>query len=286
MSTTSTVGETDIGKIAITPVENNLSSFDILDLIVKDGRAYLSKKQDNKDAVTVTGSWLKITENAYDQAVRLGLFSGTEAEWIASLSAASEEAAALAKAQTALCKTATDAANTAASNATSAATRAGSAAETATSTAKEAAAMVETAQDKAEKLDKVIRDAQEQTDSMRALEQSITNYVQSAPTRMELTYTQQITLGNPSEQRIEAKLFPAYVLQNVLCLSASGEDVVSVDPDGLLHFHKTGKAKIHVIPTHNVALFTTIEIEGKEPVMRLAGDGSIRLSSDGKIRKT
>ncbi|MCC8199031.1 MAG: hypothetical protein LIP06_10780 [Tannerellaceae bacterium] len=110
---TSTVRETDIGKIAITPRSNDLPWYDIIDLIAKDGRAYLSLKINNTAEVTDPESWLQITENSYDTALRLGLFEGTEAEWIHSLSAASEEAARLALEQARACQEATAAAVTA-----------------------------------------------------------------------------------------------------------------------------------------------------------------------------
>lgn len=76
-------------KIAITPKPSNLSSYEILDLITINGRGYLSKKDDNSAPVTDSSSWMKITENTYDSAVRLG-YEGTEEDWLSS-SATSEE---------------------------------------------------------------------------------------------------------------------------------------------------------------------------------------------------
>ncbi|MCC8142873.1 MAG: hypothetical protein LUD02_01605 [Tannerellaceae bacterium] len=76
----STVRETDIRKIAITPRDNNLPVYDILDLIVKEGRSYLSLQPHNTAELTNTDWWLKITENSYDIAVRLEMFEGTEEE--------------------------------------------------------------------------------------------------------------------------------------------------------------------------------------------------------------
>ncbi len=73
---------------------------------------------------------------------------------------------------------------------------------------------------------------------MRALEENIRITYNRPPTRMELSYLDIITLGNPNAQRIEAKLYPAYVLQNVLFLPAGGEDVLHGGPDGQLHIHK------------------------------------------------
>lgn len=68
-------------KIAITPKENNQSTYEMLDLVASKGRSYLSLKQNNTASFTDTTSWMKMTENAYDIAVRNG-FEGSEAEWL------------------------------------------------------------------------------------------------------------------------------------------------------------------------------------------------------------
>jgi hypothetical protein len=107
-----------------------------------------------------------------------------------------------------------------------------------------------------------------------------------SPTRMELTYVQKITLGNPYVQHITAKLFPAYLPQNVLFLPESG-DSLQVDPvNGKLAVVKTGKSYFHVIPIGNTSLRQTITIEVTAPVCRKTGTGGIRLTSGGAIRIT
>lgn len=79
-------------KIAITPKANNLPMYEILDLITVNGRSYLSRKNLNSAPVTDESSWMKVTENNYDSAVRHG-YIGTEEEWLSSIlaSEASEE---------------------------------------------------------------------------------------------------------------------------------------------------------------------------------------------------
>ncbi|KAA6319795.1 hypothetical protein EZS27_030351 [termite gut metagenome] len=107
-----------------------------------------------------------------------------------------------------------------------------------------------------------------------------------SPTRMELTYVQKITLRNPYVQYITAKLFPAYLPQNVLFLPESG-DSLQVDPvNGKLAVVKTGKSYFHVIPIGNTSLRQTITIEVTAPVCRKTGTGGIRLTSGGAIRIT
>ena len=110
------MAETLIGKIGITPRANNLPSYEILDLIAVDGRSYLSLANNNSVAVTDDTKWLKITDSPYDVAKKLG-YAGTEAEWITSLSAASEQAASTANTAITNANNATVAANTAAATA-------------------------------------------------------------------------------------------------------------------------------------------------------------------------
>lgn len=120
-------------KIAITPKASGQPSYEILDLIVVNGRAYLSLKDENTSAVTDTAAWTQITENTYDIAVRLG-YVGTEAQWLASLSKASEDAAVIANSAASAANTAAGLANTATTNANSAAVAANTAAANITST--------------------------------------------------------------------------------------------------------------------------------------------------------
>jgi len=120
-------------KIAITPKASGQSSYEILDLIVVSGRAYLSLKDENTSAVTDKVAWTQITENTYDIAVRLG-YVGTETEWLASLSAASEEAAVIALQAASDANDATTAANAATVLAQNAAASANTAAANITST--------------------------------------------------------------------------------------------------------------------------------------------------------
>ncbi|KAA6347962.1 hypothetical protein EZS27_004583 [termite gut metagenome] len=107
-----------------------------------------------------------------------------------------------------------------------------------------------------------------------------------SPTRMDVTYTSKITLGNPYAQSIAAQLFPKYLPQNVLFLCAGG-DSLSVDPaSGKLTILKTGKSYFHVIPTGKTSLYQTIDIEVQAPVYRKTGAGGMRLTSSGAIRIT
>ena len=194
------------------------------------------------------------------------------------------DAAGTAGAATEAAKKATDAANGAASNATNAATKASSAADTANKEACSVNAAKSEALAAAARASSTATTAEAEIEKMKQLQESISGAASLAPTRMELTYTKRITQRNPYVQRIVAKMFPSYSLQNVLFL---GDDVaVSVDPAGVITPLKIGTSRIHVIPTQATHLYKTINVEVQAPSVRLTGGGKIRVDSKGRIRLT
>ena len=194
------------------------------------------------------------------------------------------DAAGAAGTATEAAKKATDAANGAASNATNAATKASSAADTANKEASSVNAAKSEALAAAARASSTATTAEAEIEKMKQLQESISGAASLAPTRMELTYTKRITQRNPYVQRIVAKMFPSYSLQNVLFL---GDDVaVSVDPAGVITPLKIGTSRIHVIPTQATHLYKTINVEVQAPSVRLTGGGKIRVDSKGRIRLT
>ena len=194
------------------------------------------------------------------------------------------DAAGTAGAATEAAKKATDAANGAASNATNAATKASSAADTANKEASSVNAAKSEALAAAARASSTATTAEAEIEKMKQLQESISGAASLAPTRMELTYTKRITQRNPYVQRIVAKMFPSYSLQNVLFL---GDDVaVSVDPAGVITPLKNGTSRIHVIPTQATHLYKTINVTVQAPSVRLTGGGKIRVDSKGRIRLT
>lgn len=194
------------------------------------------------------------------------------------------DAADTAGAATEATKKATDAANGAASNATNAATKAFSAADTANKEASSVNAAKSEALAAAARASSTATTAEAEIEKMKQLQESISGAASLAPTRMELTYTKRITQRNPYVQRIVAKMFPSYSLQNVLFL---GDDVaVSVDPAGVVTPLKIGTSRIHVIPTQATHLYKTINVTVQAPSVRLTGGGKIRVDSKGRIRLT
>ena len=194
------------------------------------------------------------------------------------------DAASAAGTATEAAKKATDAANGAASNATNAATKASSAADTANKEASSVNAAKSEALAAAARASSTATTAEAEIEKMKQLQESISGAASLAPTRMELTYTKRITQRNPYVQRIVAKMFPSYSLQNVLFL---GDDVaVSVDPAGVVTPLKIGTSRIHVIPTQATHLYKTINVTVQAPSVRLTGGGKIRVDSKGRIRLT
>lgn len=194
------------------------------------------------------------------------------------------DAAGTAGAATEAAKKATESANGAASNATNAATKASSAADTANKEASSVNAAKSEALAAAARASSTATTAEAEIEKMKQLQESISGAASLAPTRMELTYTKRITQRNPYVQRIVAKMFPSYSLQNVLFL---GDDVaVSVDPAGVVTPLKIGTSRIHVIPTQATHLYKTINVTVQAPSARLTGGGKIRIDSKGRIRLT
>lgn len=194
------------------------------------------------------------------------------------------DAAGTAGAATEAAKKATESANGAASNATNAATKASSAADTANKEASSVNAAKSEALAAVARASSTATTAEAEIEKMKQLQESISGAASLAPTRMELTYTKRITQRNPYVQRIVAKMFPSYSLQNVLFL---GDDVaVSVDPAGIVTPLKIGTSRIHVIPTQATHLYKTINVTVQAPSVRLTGGGKIRVDSKGRIRLT
>lgn len=173
---------------------------------------------------------------------------------------------------------------TARGNAVNAATKASSAADAANREATSVNAAKSEALAAAARASSTATTAEAEIEKMKQLQESISGAASLAPTRMELTYTKRITWGNPYVQHITARLFPSYALQNVLFLGDEG--AVSVDPSGTVTPKRTGRSRVHVIPTQATHLYETIEIEVAAPSVRLTGNGRIRLDSKGNIRLT
>lgn len=253
-------GNKILGKVAFVDkgVYNAATRYDFFNFVTTEDSCYLSLKDSNTGHPVTDTAWWKCIANGKPatEAAREALNQAAEA-------------------------------GKCAGNATAAAIRAGSAATKAEQATTDAETATEEALLAAVDAEQMIVDGRQQIASMKAVESSLMSQALLAPSRMELTYNKVITRRNPVTQYIKARLYPAYVLQNVIFQQpVNGGDSVYVEPSGKLEVNKVGHTKIHVIPTHNTGIYQTVDIEVREPAMRLTGDGAIRLNSDGSIRLT
>ena len=246
-----------LGKVAFSDAGEYSASetYVRFDFVTTADSTYLSLKDDNKGHALTDKAWWICLANGRP---------ATEAAGAANAAA--------------------NAASAAATNATSAAALAqtkGNAAAEQAALASEATSEAEAATAAAEAM---IEAGLDQIASMKAAEQALMSQALFAPTRMELKYLSRITLGNPAAQRIEVRLYPAYVLPNVIFQQAfySG-DAAYIDPQGNLTIRKTGTATFHIIPAQNTRLAQTVEVEVTAPVLRKWGTG-LRTLSGGKLR--
>jgi hypothetical protein len=168
-------------------------------------------------------------------------------------------------------------------------------AESATSAAQTATTQANTARDSANSATTSAREAT--TECQNATEASIeateecrevidaasqVEVLALIPTSMSVKYPERITFGNVMSKYIEAVLSPKIVRQNVIYLGDN--KAVSVAPNGLISVLEKGTSVVHVIPTCNVALYKTIQIQVIAPTARLVTRSSLRLTASGNFR--
>lgn len=181
-----------------------------------------------------------------------------------------EAAAAARKADTSAVSadTATLAANRAATNANTEAQNLSALKRETQNAASSAGAAAQTAGEKIVELD--------------ALMKAFSGESAAAPVILEVSAPATISTRNRVPQRIDARLLPGYVVQNLLYLKDEG-DSLKVNPSGKLTVAGTGTTTFFVIPTQNTELWQEVKITVRTPLIRLTGDGKIRLNG-GKIR--
>ncbi len=107
---------------------------------------------------------------------------------------------------------------------------------------------------------------------------------QAAPAKMSVSAPVSISTLNKVAQKIGVKLYPSYVMGNVMFQKSEGESL-AVDPSGNLNVKGTGTSSFYVVPTQNTGLWQQVNIEVRNPRIRLTGSGKIRLNG-GRIRLT
>lgn len=126
------------------------------------------------------------------------------------------------------------------------------------------------------------QEATEKVAEMTSLMQNFSGEAQASPVKLEVTAPASISIANKVALRIGAKLYPSYVMGNVLFQKAEG-DSLTVDPSGNLDIKRIGTSKFYVIPSQNTGLWQQVIIEVRNPRIRLTGNGKMRLNG-GKIR--
>lgn len=245
-----------LGKVAFTDRGKYSASetYVRFDFVNTDDSCYLSLQDGNKGHAVTDEAWWKC------------LARGTTAT-----EAAGKANGAAAQAQNAALN-----ANDAAQDASQAATLA----ENAAGTAEDSATQADAAKERAEN---AANEALAKIADMDALGQTISSFIYAAPVRMEVEAPATISTKNAVQQRIRTKLSPAYVMGNVLFQRSEGTSL-AVNPSGYLR--QTGEAgttKFYVIPAQNTELWQEISITVRQPLIRLTGNGKMRLAN-GKIR--
>ena len=177
------------------------------------------------------------------------------------------------------------AAKLATSNATSSSSKATSSAKTADNAAASTDAVRVQTLAALEILRQMLDDGRAEMEDMQAIRELIVADAQLAPSRLEVAAPMVITVTNKAPQRIDAKIFPAYMVQNILFQQPiNGGASVVVAPDGSLEILGVGKSRVHVIPTNNTALWQTVEVEVRKPRLRLTSNRKLRITSNRKLR--
>lgn len=182
---------------------------------------------------------------------------------------------------TAACREATQKCVEATANANSAANNANVAATAANQSATNLSTIKAECQDATSRCNSTNATAEEKIVAMDAVLKSISAESQAAPVRLEVSVPESISTKNKVVQRIGFKLYPTYVMQNVLFQRVSGESVTA-NPSGILSVKGTGTTKFYVIPPQNTEVWKEVDVTVRQPLIRLTSSGKMRLGS--KIR--
>ena len=172
--------------------------------------------------------------------------------------------------------------NTAKGNAEAATLAANRAATNANTEAQNLSTLKSETQNAASSAGAAAQTAGEKIVELDALMKAFSGESAAAPVILEVSAPATISTRNRVPQRIDARLLPGYVVQNLLYLKDEG-DSLKVDPSGKLTVAGTGTTTFFVIPTQNTELWQEVKITVRTPLIRLTGDGKIRLNG-GKIR--
>lgn len=117
---------------------------------------------------------------------------------------------------------------------------------------------------------------------LEALMKAVSGESAAAPAILEVSAPVTISTKNKKVQRIDARLLPSYVMQNLLYRREEGSSL-KVNPSGQLKVAGTGTTTFYVIPPGNTALWKEVSITVRPPRMRLTSSGKIRRSTRMRI---
>ncbi len=117
---------------------------------------------------------------------------------------------------------------------------------------------------------------------LEALMKAVSGESAAAPAILEVSAPATISTKNKKAQRIDAKLLPSYVMQNLLYQREEGSSL-KVNPSGELTVTGTGTTTFYVIPPGNTELWKEVSITVRPPRMRLTSSGKIRRSTRMRV---
>ena len=190
---------------------------------------------------------------------------------------ACREATELCQTQTTACRNATEECINETANSRAATVEAKNAATQAKGEAGNLSALKTACQDVTTRCDSTNSTAEEKIAEMASLLKSLSAEANASPVRMEVSAPETISTRNKRGQRIDVRLFPGYVMKNVLFQRVSGSSLAA-DPSGNLKVTGTGLTSFHVIPTQNTELWEQADISVRGPLIRRTSGGKIRLN--------
>lgn len=200
-----------------------------------------------------------------------------ECESVTTLCSQSKE---LCDTATAECEVATQKCIEATANANAAADNANIAATSANTAAVNLASIKSECQDATTRCNSTNATAEERIVAMDAVLKSISAESQAAPVKLEVSVPESISMKNKVVQKIGFKLYPTYVMQNVLFQRVSGDSVMA-NPSGVLSVNGTGITKFYVIPPQNTEIWEEVDVIVRTPGFRITSTGGFRVSGNG-----
>lgn len=248
-------GDVRLGKVAFVDkgAYSATTTYNTFDFVVTEDSCYLCIKNGNIGHALTDTSWWKCIANGKQatEAAKKALLEATRA-------------------------------SNAADNLIGAATTAEQAATRANVSANDADIAKAAAEQATIRADTISGEASKKIVEMDALSKAVAGYINAAPVRMLVSVPVSISTKNKLRQKINITLFPSYCLKNALYQRISGSSV-DADPSGNLTVLETGKSTFYVIPTQNTELWQKVDVTIRTPLIRLTGNGKIRLNG-GKIR--